>query len=169
MISKELIRTLVQQYQLSLDGVHGISHWARVFENGCRIAQVTQANIEVVQLFALLHDTKRTHDWNDPDHGCRAADYVESLRNASLFKLSDENFDLLYTACAYHADGLKDGDITVQTCWDADRLDLARAGITPDPTKLCTSAAKALDMRNWANDRAVKWMMPEFVRTEWDV
>lgn len=169
MISKDLIHTIAQQYRLPLDGTHGISHWARVFENGCRIARVTCAKMEVVQLFAIFHDAKRTNERNDPDHGCRGADYARSLRNASLFSLSDEDFDLLYTACAYHTDGLKDGDITVQTCWDADRLDLARAGIIPDPARLCTNAAKASDMRIWANDRAAKCVMPEFVMTEWEL
>ena len=35
-----------------------------------------------------------------------------------------------------------DADITVQTCWDADRLDLGRVGIRPDPRRLCTAAAR---------------------------
>ena len=32
--------------------------------------------------------------------------------------------------------------IKVQTCWDADRLDLGRVGIYPDAQFLCTNTAK---------------------------
>jgi uncharacterized protein len=42
-----------------------------------------------------------------------------------------------------HSDGHVRGDLTVQACWDADRLDLARAGITPHPKRLCTDPARA--------------------------
>ncbi|MBT5083254.1 MAG: hypothetical protein HOM62_22025 [Rhodospirillaceae bacterium] len=51
---------------------------------------------------------------------------------------------------------LIDADITVQTCWDADRLDLGRAGIVPDPRYLCTDAAKEPRMIEWAHNRATK-------------
>ena len=34
-----------------------------------------------------------------------------------------------------------DADITVQVCWDADRLDLGRVGIRPFCHKLCTASA----------------------------
>jgi uncharacterized protein len=42
----------------------------------------------------------------------------------SRFAADDDRFDLLYTACDLHTDGLTDGDVTIQACWDADRLDL---------------------------------------------
>lgn len=35
-----------------------------------------------------------------------------------------------------------DGHTTVLACWDADRLDLARVGIQPQPQRLCTGAAR---------------------------
>jgi hypothetical protein len=46
-----------------------------------------------------------------------------------------------------------DGDITVQTCWDADRLDLPRVGIQPLPQFLCTEAAK----KRVGNSRFSRW------------
>ena len=39
-----------------------------------------------------------------------------------------------------------EGDATVLTCWDADRLDLGRVGIRPDPKYLCTPAARDPEM-----------------------
>ena len=47
-------------------------------------------------------------------------------------------------------------DVTVQTCWDADRLDLGRVGTTPKAEYLCTDAGKDPDMIEWAHGRAVK-------------
>jgi len=35
-------------------------------------------------------------------------------------------------------------DVTIQTCWDADRLDLGRVGIIPDPDRMCTGMGKQL-------------------------
>ena len=49
-----------------------------------------------------------------------------------------------------HTEGYLDGDITVQTCWDADRLDLGRVGIVPQPEKLCTEGARDPDLFKWA-------------------
>ena len=38
--------------------------------------------------------------------------------------------------------GQTEADITIQTCWDADRLDLGRVWIIPDPDRLCTEPAR---------------------------
>ena len=70
------------------------------------------------------------------------------------FQLSDERFDLLYTACADHTEGRTEGDVTIQTCWDSDRLDLGRVGVMPEPSRLCTTAARSRDMLLWADGRA---------------
>jgi uncharacterized protein len=37
-----------------------------------------------------------------------------------------------------------DADVTVQTCWDADRLDLVRIDIQPEAERLCTDAARQM-------------------------
>ncbi len=166
MIPAKLIRTIIMQYTLPDNGLHGLSHWARVLENGLRIAKQTNAKIKVIKLFAVFHDAKRANEGMDSDHGRRGAEYAASLRG-SLFDLSNEDFDLLYKACAYHTDGLTKGNTTVQTCWDADRLDLARAGIDPKTKHLCTKAAKDPKMIQWANKRSNKLFVPEFVHTHW--
>jgi uncharacterized protein len=59
-----------------------------------------------------------------------------------LFDLDNHGFDLLCEALAEHSNGLTEADVTVQTCWDADRLDLGRIGVYPNEKFLCTSTAK---------------------------
>ena len=154
-ISAGLLRTLQKAYQLSWHGIHGYSHWVRVHQNGLRLAGMTGASTDVVELFAYLHDSQRRNDSIDPDHGKRAADFIDSLKDVHV-RLPDEELQLLKYACACHTDGLTEGDITVQTCWDADRLDLGRVGIRPDAQQLCTSVARQPELIQWActRDRA---------------
>jgi uncharacterized protein len=58
---------------------------------------------------------------------------------------------------------------TIQTCWDADRLDLGRVGITPHPSRLCTEAARRPEMIRWADGRAIFGVIPEIVWDEWGI
>ena len=148
-ISAGLLRTLQEAYQLSWDGIHGYSHWVRVRQNGLRLAGMTGAKPKVVELFSFLHDSQRRNDGIDPDHGKRAADFIDSLKDGHV-RLTDEELQLLKYACVCHTDGLTEGDVTVQTCWDADRLDLGRVGIRPDAQQLCTSVARQPEIIEWA-------------------
>jgi uncharacterized protein len=157
-----VLRAILTQYTLPLDGDHGVSHWARVLENGQRLAEATGANLEVVRLFAVLHDSRRINEITDPGHGARAATFAAELRGVS-FDLLDDEFTLLHQACVGHTYERTHPDITVQTCWDADRLDLGRVGITPDPSRLCTAAAKTSEMVNWAHGRACSRIVPACV------
>ncbi len=138
---KPLVHAILEDYVLPIDGTHGVSHWARVLEIGCRLAKETEANLEVVQLFAVFHDSRRISEGFDDGHGKRGAELAAEFRG-KYFMLSDHDFDLLHTACCLHTDGHTEADITIQTCWDADRLDLGRVGVMPVRQKLCTKAAK---------------------------
>jgi uncharacterized protein len=69
--------------------------------------------------------------------------------------LSDEEFALLFEAVRDHETGRTRGDITAMTCWDADRLDLGRVGIRPDPRYLCTELAKEKSTILWAYKRSL--------------
>lgn len=149
----ELIAVVRSQYALPWNGTHGISHWARVRENGLLLAKKTGADPQLVELFAYLHDAKRRNEYRDPGHGARAAQFVRTLQG-SLIDLSDQDLERLVYACTYHTDGLTEADVTVQTCWDADRLDLGRVGIRPQARYLCTPAAKEADMIKWAFARS---------------
>ena len=159
-ISNQLILAIKDQFQLNWNGIHGVSHWARVYENGLLLAESTGANKKVVKLFALFHDSQRLNESWDPDHGPRGAHLAELLRG-ELFDLPDEEFDLLVTACNLHTQAKSHVDITVQTCFDADRLDLGRVGKTPDPKLLCTEAAKDPKIIEWANQRSISGFVPD--------
>jgi uncharacterized protein len=152
-MNTELIQRIRTQFALDWKGILGAPHWARVQDNGLRLAELTGANATVVRLFAFLHDARRLNDHSDPLHGTRAAQFAAELRG-TVFELADSEFGLLTLACRGHSDGMLDADITVQTCWDADRLDLGRVGIRPDPARLCTAAARDPALIAWAYRRS---------------
>jgi len=145
---------ILKRYCLDPFGIHGINHWTRVLENGAQIAAQTGANMRVVQLFALFHDSRRMNDDRDPDHGARGAALAGEM-NGSLFMLAPGELALLQDACIRHTKGFTEADITVQTCWDADRLDLPRAGKIPVPECLCTAPGRDISFMNKTRERAV--------------
>jgi uncharacterized protein len=163
-----VVHAILEEYALSPHGDHGVAHWARVLEYGLRLANATGADIEVVQLFAVFHDSKRVKETSDPDHGRFGAEFAAELRG-QVFDLPDKGFGLLYRACAGHTHGRTHPDITVQTCWDADRLDLGRVGVMPHASRLCTDASKDPAMIKWANGRASFGVVPSFVMDEWGI
>lgn len=120
---------------------HGPAHWARVARNGRRLASSTRdCDLLVVEFFALFHDSMRENEFYDPRHGARGARLAEEL--GIRHKLGDALFDTFVIACVGHDKGATTTDPTIGVCWDADRLDLPRVGITPDPEFLSTQAAK---------------------------
>jgi uncharacterized protein len=121
--------------------LHGPDHWRRVSTVAGNIATSSGGSGAVGEAFGVLHDAMRVNDGHDPDHGRRASQLASELRH--LLGLSDREFGLLTRACDLHADGLTDPDPTIGACWDADRLDLARLGIRPDPRFLSTAVARA--------------------------
>lgn len=127
----------------NVGGVHGIDHWDRVYENGQKLI-TPEVKPLVVGLFAYLHDSCRINDGEDLGHGERAVDFISSLRDTLLKDVSDEDIQLLKTACRLHTVTISTGDPTIDACFDADRLDLWRVGITPDPTRLATEKGKEI-------------------------
>lgn len=154
-LSTQLVEALRARFCLNWKGIHGASHWARVRANGLLLSERigTQVNTRVVELFAFLHDSCRQDDGYDPLHGTRAAESIAGLVE-ELPKLSIEERRLLAYACTHHSDGLREAEVTVQVCWDADRLDLGRVGHMPDPERLCTPAARNAKLIEWAYKRS---------------
>lgn len=123
--------------------VHGPDHWKRVERNALILSTESGADPDVVRLFALFHDARRINEWEDPEHGARGAALAKSYRG-ELFELSDESFEILHYACTWHTKGRHHENPTIATCWDADRLDLDRCGMPPDPAYMSTALAKTI-------------------------
>lgn len=141
-----LIERIKAQYRLDWHGTHGWPHWVNVNKAGQQIALYHGLNANVIQLFAIFHDACRENELDDEGHGRRGAGLAFKLRGdfPILRDLSQRDFDSLYVACAEHTDGTITEHGLIGACWDADRLDLGRVGITPNARYLSTEAGKAI-------------------------
>lgn len=131
-----------------LGDIHGLSHWQRVEKNGILLSSKwlddklyvhEDIDIMVVRLFAYLHDKCRTDNGYDTKHGERSAKLVLELKDTLLKDLTDDQVSLLERACKWHTTTHKTGILTIDTCFDADRLDLGRVGIVPAPHKMAST------------------------------
>jgi uncharacterized protein len=138
---KSLLDLIVGQLKINKEGIHGTSHWARVRHHGLTVGKERDADLLVIELFAFLHDSQRENECRDPLHGTRAADFAVSL-NSVYYDLNSSQLDKLCYAMTLHSDGHVHADATIQSCWDADRLDLGRADIYPSEKFLSNEAAK---------------------------
>ncbi len=162
----QIVRHVLIDYHLPLTGDHGVVHWARVLENGLKLAEHNGASPLVVSLFAVLHDCRRLNENHDPEHGPRAGQLALELQG-HFFQLASDELNRLRRACDGHTHERFHPEITIQTCWDADRLDLGRVGILPVAKYLGTPLAKSDEMIKWAHGRATMRYVPGFVRHEW--
>jgi len=152
-IDADLAALIRDTYTLDWYGIHGVSHWIRVAENGLRLAEETGADPKVVTLFAFLHDLCRRNDGNDPEHGARAAIWITEHEWA-LGQLTPIALDQLRYACEFHTHRRLANDPTIQSCWDADRLDYGRINVRPNPHFLGTAAARRPEVLAWAWERS---------------
>ena len=126
---------------------------ARVLENGLRLAAETGANVEVVRPVRRAPRFQRAGTRTTTPATARAPP-----RSPRPSAAGSSTFPTPSSACSTrpaqgHTHERTHPDITVQTCFDSDRLDLGRVGITPDPRYLCTDAAKRPDTIRWAHGR----------------
>ncbi len=151
-MSEEILNHEIFQAGLILGSdIHSIEHWKRVETYGLMMAKKNGADKEVISLFACLHDARRESDDHDPEHGERAAALLLDLIKARVLALTDKQYDQLKLALRLHpVTEAKSEDLTVRTCWDADRLDLWRAGIEPDPKYMFTEEGKSPEMIEFA-------------------
>ena len=145
----QLWEFLTNQYLLGRRSVHGPTHWRRVEEFGLKVAEQSGADVTVVRLFAVFHDSCRENEGHDPQHGPRAAKFATRL-HGTHFDLDDARFALLTEACMHHTFGRVHRDATIGTCWDADRLDLPRVGVFPARELMSTAAGKDEKIITWA-------------------
>jgi uncharacterized protein len=136
----------IREYVMSIfkcgtHSIHGPSHWQRVDTFGLNIAKTSGADLTVVRLFALLHDSCRQDDGADLDHGPRAAEMLDRIV-PTVFAIDPGRFDLLKETIRLHTFGQTTNDPTIGTCWDADRLDIGRVGMTPNAQYMSTEVGK---------------------------
>jgi uncharacterized protein len=78
---------------------------------------------------------------------------LDELIAAELVSLNDLQYQQLKFALCHHChDDAASSDITVQTCWDADRLDLWRDNVEPNPNLMFTDYGKSQHMINFAKE-----------------
>jgi uncharacterized protein len=122
---------------------HGEEHWRCVVATGLMLGRGTPgAELELVFLFGLLHDTRRENEHVDPGHGRRAAEFARTLHDIGALPIDDGRLEVLCLACELHSEGQTSQHPTIGVCWDADRLHLPRVGIDPDPELLSTARAR---------------------------
>ena len=167
MVSAELVQAIIAQHKMrGTHSIHFVDHWARVMAIGRWLTRETGARQDVVDLFAVFHDAGRVSDSGDRGHGARGARLAEAMRG-TYYDLDEFGMALLVEACEKHTWGLVEGDVTVLTCWDSDRLDLGRAGIYPSTNRLGTppARAEALIARTYA--LSVSGSCPGEIISEW--
>lgn len=140
--TEELVEAVLARKNHIEFSVHDLDHWQRVEHNGLFLARSVEADPVIVSLFALFHDSQRLNDFEDPHHGARGAELANDFFSEGLLPISHEQIDLLAYACTHHTNLIHHSDLTVQCCWDADRLDITRIGVNPDPFLLNTIKAK---------------------------
>ena len=145
-----LLRLVSEQFDLRLDGDHGIYHWHRVYKNTQKLSHHYNISSDVFMLFALFHDARRANEGIDPMHGKRGAKYARSLQgtNSILGDITEAEFTLLEYACSSHTKTDLEHEfadnIIANICWDSDRLDIGRVGFIVDSSYLFTDYGKEI-------------------------
>lgn len=147
-----LICLIRNQFQLDWHGIHGANHWARVLYHGKKIGRIRGADLLVVELFGFLHDSCRLSEGRDLKHGERAAEFAHGV-NGEFFKLSSSQLDQLCYALRHHSGGEVSIDTSIQTCWDADRLDLGRVGVLPSSLYLSQEATSFINLATFWSEK----------------
>ena len=163
-VNMDDVISCVSKHMNGNDNIHGLSHCQRVERNAIRL-QHPGVNMTVARLFAYFHDACRSECkiQSESEHGLLASELVMSLRNSLLKDLSDYEIEMLSTACKLHTTTFKTGNPTIDTCFDADRLDLWRVFVKPDPEKMATSigAELAKDINAIISDEAMRYRSNE--------
>jgi uncharacterized protein len=140
---KRLWEIVTEQFSLGINSIHGPRHWKQVEKNGLMLAKETGADETIVKLFSIFHDSRRENEHIDNGHGLRGSGLAKTMRTIN-FDLPDHSFEILIEACANHTDHKPASNITIAACWDADRLDLPRVDIIPDPDRMGTAPGRRI-------------------------
>ena len=91
-------------------------------------------------------------------------DPVNTVVAEKRFELDAERLEKLRMACSLHTTERQTGDITVDTCFDADRLDLGRVGFPLNPEKMATDWGAKIAQMSLTSGFSV-FHMREWIRT----
>lgn len=143
MDKNKIVESVKEIIKVNINAIHGINHWERVERFGHYLADLNGADKKILSLFAYTHDLGRENDGEDVFHGERSAQIAKMFWEKGVIESTTEDLDRLMYACSHHHKlRAESDDLTVQTCWDSDRLDMWRAGIEPNPLYLYTKEAK---------------------------
>jgi uncharacterized protein len=137
--------------------IHGELHWRAVAEAGMSIAATGGGCPRVALAFGMIHDCKRLNDDWDPEHGERASGWAsgsKTLRNL----LGKEGQEAVARACLDHEKGKITEDPVIGSCWDADRINLWRVGITPNRSFF--SVLKGEEFAQFLQTYKERWRSP---------
>ena len=126
-----------------LGRTHGVEHWDRVAKFG-QMLYVDGADMDVIMAFAYLHDSERRNNDEDLHHGLRAARFIDTIRLSHLSFLDYDQIVKLKRACELHTTEPRTSDLTIDICFDADRMDLLRVGILPLPDRMASKRGAEL-------------------------
>lgn len=137
-------QTATREFKLEPRSDHGPDHWEKVERNTLILSKgMDEKEILTCRLFAILHDCKREDEFDDPEHGYRAARFVsKALEKPIRDSIGADNYKRLLEALRHHNEASISDDPVIGCCWDADRLDLLRVGIIPDKNLLSTKQGK---------------------------
>ena len=156
---QEFIPTIRLGYKLRWLGTHGASHWARVLLNGVQLCAITDADPSIVTMFSVFHDSRRVNDLHDPPHGKRGGALARRMLRGRP-GWDEDRIKILCEACDKHTSVKHHRNVTIQTCWDADRLDLPRIGATVDRSYLGAWTDAHHDLVESASKRAREKQYP---------
>src|SRR3954467_15258039 len=88
--------------------LHGLDHWFRVWKNAQLLTgKEPTADLEVVGMFALFHDSMRVNDAKDPEHGLRGYKLWERFHQMHDHEdfLDHRQREVFLEACVEHGNG----------------------------------------------------------------
>lgn len=164
-----VINHLLNNLKTDIESIHGINHWLRVLANTVIIHDNLTLDMDVAIAFAFLHDAFRANDFDDIEHGARVEIWFNTKNKFNkAVNLTNRQKEVLFFACKWHSHGktikyfeninhnFSQFEInTIISCWDADRLDLARVGVYPDEKYLSTEVAKIKSIQMLCTKHAI--------------
>lgn len=124
--------------------LHGVGHLRKVARLAGLIAMREahdRCTVRSAVVAGFLHDIGRVHDGHDPEHGRRSGGLA---RTVLAERFSTLPAGPILVAIEGHADGRVSAEPVAAALWDADRLTLGRAGITPRLDFFSTAAGRDL-------------------------